>query len=96
MITGMIIAIDCQVGHSALNSARGNNYELALDDSRRPEPAARPQTRGGAGGATITTWGGPEGDLGAVAARRPGFTVVFNRCLTNKAMLVLRDELNLL
>ena len=27
---------------------------------------------------------------------RPGFTVVFNRCLTNKAMLVLRDELNLL
>ena len=28
--------------------------------------------------------------------RRPGFTVVFNRCLTNKAMLVLGDELNLL
>ena len=27
---------------------------------------------------------------------RPGFTVVSNRCLTNKAMLVLVDELNLL
>ena len=32
----------------------------------------------------------------AARGARPGFTVVFNQCLTNKAMLVLRDELNLL
>ena len=34
--------------------------------------------------------------FGRLVIARPGFTVVSNRCLTNKAMLVLVEELNLL
>ena len=70
-----------------LKEAGGNNRSPTRDRGEATGACAPPRGDTEIGSRVLSCKGG---------GARPGFTVVFNRCLTNKAMLVLGDELNLL